>query len=421
MPGPGAFLIGDEERKEVAEVMESGYLSRYGDEDDPRFKRKVVTLEERFAKRIGVKYTVAVNGGTGAIMASLVALGVGPGVEVLVPGFTFVASISAILAVGGTPVLTEIDDSLNMDSNDMERRITSRTKVVMPVHMLGNPADMDSILAIAGKRKLLVLEDCCQALGARYKGKHLGSIGDVGAFSLNINKTITCGDGGLVVSNNSRFYERAFGFHDQGHHPLRLGVEIGKRSLIGINLRMNELTGAFALGQLKKLDTILNTLRDKKAKFKGLIADAAIEGMSFRKINDPEECATLLTVVFEDKDAAGGVAKALGTKTVSNSGWHVYNHMEQILAVKDDRGNHLYRKHMLPRTDDILDRSINLSVGVVDPGLGAGFGINVLSSDEEIQHKAGSFIETVQRVIVSKATAHNLKGIFKRKRSLREG
>ena len=399
MPGPGAFLVGDEERKEVAEVMESGYLSRYGREDDPRFKRKVVTLEERFAKRIGVKHAVAVNGGTGAIMASLVALGVGPGAEVLVPGFTFVASISAILAVGGTPVLTEVDDSLTMDPKDLELRITSRTKVIMPVHMLGNPADMDRILAIAGKRKLLVLEDCCQALGARYKGKHLGAIGDVGAFSLNINKTITCGDGGFVVSNNSRFYERAFGFHDQGHHPLRLGVEIGKRSLIGINLRMNELTGAFALAQLKKLDTIIDTLRDKKAKFKSLIAAAAIEGMSFRKINDPEECATLLTVMFEDKDGAEGVAKALGTKTVANSGWHVYNHMEQILAVEDNQGNRLYRKHMLPKTDDILDRSINLSVGVVDPGLGAGYGINVLSGDKEIEHKAETFIETVQRVI----------------------
>jgi len=399
MPGPGAFLVDDEERKEVAQVMESGYLSRYGNAKDTQFKRKVITLENEFTKIIGVKYAVAVSGGTGAIMASLVALGVGPGVEVLIPGYTFVASISAVLAVGGTPVLTEIDDSLNMDPTDLEQRITDATKVIMPVHMLGNPADMDGIMAIAKKRKLLILEDCCQAMGASYKGKPLGSIGDIGAFSLNINKTITCGDGGIVVTKSKAFFERAFGFHDQGHKPRRMGVEIGKRYMVGINLRMNELTGAFALGQLKKLDTILNMLRDKKAKFKELIASAGIKEMSFRNINDPGECATLLTVIFQDKDAARMVAKALGTRRVSESGWHVYNNMEQILALADDKGKCLYYKHMLPHTDDILERSINLSVGVVDPGLGAGFGISILSDDEEIQSKAEAFLKTVRAVI----------------------
>ena len=236
MPGPGAFLVGEEERKEVAEVMETGYLSRYGTEDNSRFKRKVITLEREFANRVGVRHTVAVNGGTGAIMAALVALGVGPGVEVLVPGYTFVASISAILVVGGIPIMTEIDNSLTMDPKDLEHKITERTKVIMPVHMLGNPADLDPIMRVARKHKILVLEDCCQGLGARYKGRALGSIGHIGAFSLNINKTITSGDGGIVVTSNKKLYERAFAFHDQGHKPLLLGVEIGKRSLIGINL-----------------------------------------------------------------------------------------------------------------------------------------------------------------------------------------
>ena len=399
MPGPGAFLVGNEEQREVAEVMESGYLSRYGREDDARFKRKVVTLEQRFAERIGTKYAVAVNGGTGAVMASLVALGVGPGVEVIVPGYTYVASISAVLAVGGIPVLTEIDDSLTMDPAAIEPKISAKTRVIMPVHMLGNPADMERIMTIARKRKLLVLEDCCQGLGARYKGQELGSIGQVGAFSLNINKTITSGDGGIVVSSNKKFYERAFAFHDQGHKPLRLGVEIGKRSLIGINLRMNELTAAFALGQLKKLDRILGLLKEKKKRFKEQVAGAGIPGLGFRKINDPEECATLFTVLFEDKAVAARAAKALGTKTVSESGWHVYNHMEQILAVCDEQGKKRYRKHMLPRTDDLLARAINLSIGVVDPGLGAGFGINILATEEEIESKAELFINTVKKAI----------------------
>jgi dTDP-4-amino-4,6-dideoxygalactose transaminase len=397
MPGPGAFLIGDEERSEVAEVMESGYLSRYGSEDDPRFKRKVVTLEREFARRIGVKHAVAVNGGTGAIMAALVAVGVGPGVEVLVPGYTFVASISAILAVGGIPILCEIDESLTMDPEDLEQRITGRTRVIMPVHMLGNPAEMDRIMAVAQKHGLIVCEDCCQALGARYKGRYLGSIGHIGAFSLNINKTITSGDGGMVTTNDQGYYERAFGFHDQGHKPLRLGVEIGKRSLIGINLRMNELTGAFALGQLKKLDAILQMLQEKKKRFKKAVAGARLPGMSFRRVNDPQECATLLTVLFEEAAAAQAVADALGVRTVAGSGWHVYNNMEQVLAVTDEGGARRYHKHMLSRTDDILARAINLSVGVVDPGLGAGFGIDVLASDERIDRIADTFVQTVRR------------------------
>jgi dTDP-4-amino-4,6-dideoxygalactose transaminase len=399
MPGPGAFLIGDEERSEVAEVMESGYLSRYGSEDDPRFKRKVVTLEREFARKIGVKHAVAVSGGTGAIMAALVAVGVGPGVEVLVPGYTFVASISAILAVGGIPVLCEIDESLTVDPEDLEQRISSSTRVIMPVHMLGNPSDMDRIMAVAREHGLIVCEDCCQGLGARYKGRYLGSIGQIGAFSLNINKSITSGDGGIVTTDDQDYYERAFGYHDQGHKPLRLGVEIGKRSLIGINLRMNELTGAFALGQLKKLDAIIQMLREKKRRFKSALAAARLPGMTFRRLNDPQECATLLTVMFDNTAVAQAVAEALGVQTVAGSGWHVYNHMEQILAVTDERGTKRYRKHMLPRTDSILARAINLSVGVVDPGLGAGFGIDVLASDEQIDKTADTFIRTVRRCL----------------------
>lgn len=399
MAGPGTFLIDDIERREVEEVLESGYLSRYGREDDLRFKKKVITLEREFAKKIGVDYCVAVSGGTGALMASLVALGVGPGVEVLVSGYTFVASISAIVAVGGMPVLTEIDESITMDPVDIERKITKRTKVIMPVHMLGYPCNMDKIMKIANKYKLLVLEDSCQALGASYKGEKLGSIGDMGTFSLNVNKTISSGDGGLITTNKKELYEKAFGFHDQGHMPLRMGVEIGKRKLIGINLRMNELTGAFALGQLKKLDLILKLLKEKKKKFKSVIIEGGIKNITFNKINDPGECNTILTILFKDKIIAQHVAKALKTKTISESGWHVYNNMEQILSYIDQKGNKPFKKNMLPKTDEILTRSINLSIGVVDPGIGADFGINILSSNEEIYKKAEEFIKIVKPIV----------------------
>jgi dTDP-4-amino-4,6-dideoxygalactose transaminase len=399
MAGPGFYLFGDEERKEVLDVLETGYLSRYGKEDDPRFKHKVVTLEREFAKKIGVKHALATSGGTGAIMAALVALGVGRQDEVIVPGYTFVASISAVIAVGGTPILAEVDESLTIDPADIEQRITPRTKVIMPVHMLGNPSDIDSIMAISRKHKIPVLEDACQSLGASYKGKMTGTFGAVNAFSLNINKTITTGDAGMVATDDEGLYERAFGYHDQGHKPLRMGLEIGARSLVGINLRINELTGAVGLAQLRKLDTIVALLREKKRKFKEAIEAGGIRNMSYRRINDPGEIATILTVLFPDEAGARKVAATLGVKGVADSGWHVYNHMEQILSWQDEQGRRPNRKNMLTKTDAILSRAVNLSVGVVDPGIGAAFGINILSSDQEIAQKAEEFVKKVKPIV----------------------
>jgi len=399
MPGPGAYLYGEEERYEVEDVLSSGYLSRNGKEDDPKFKRKVINLETEFAKKMGARYCVAVSSGTGALMAALVAIGLQPGDEVLVPGYTFIASMSSVIAVGGIPVLVEVDDSLTMDPADAERKIGPRTRVMLPVHMLGNPCDMGRIQSLAEKHHLRIIEDCCQALGGSYQGRKLGTIGALGTFSLNSYKVINTGEGGLLVTSNKALYKRAFAFHDQGHLPLRQGVEIGKRRILGINMRMNELTGAFALGQLKKLDLILETLRQKKAKFKDAIQAGGMRNLCFRRINDPGECATLLTVQFEDEAVTQKVVQVLQTKTVYNSGWHVYNNMEQLLAYRDADGKRLYRKNMLPQTDSILRRSINLSVGVVDPGLGADFGINILSLDEEINRKAEEFIRLVKPII----------------------
>ena len=359
----------------------------------------MVTLEQEFAKKIGVKHALATNGGTSSLMAALVALGVGRGDEVIVPGYTFVASISAIIAVGGTPILAEIDESLTLDPSDIEGRMSPRTRAIMPVHMLGNPSDLDGIMKVAAKHKVAVLEDACQSLGASYKGRMTGSFGAVNAFSLNINKTITTGDAGMLTTDSDELYERAFGYHDQGHKPLRMGLEIGARSLVGINLRINELTGAVGLAQLRKVDRILGLLREKKRKFKEAIGAGGIGNMSYRRINDPGEIATMLTVFFADAAATRKVAEALGVKAVADSGWHVYNNMEQILAWQDEKGRRPSSKHMLERTDAILSRAINLSVGVVDAGIGASFGITVLSSDDEIARKAEQFVKKVKPIV----------------------
>jgi dTDP-4-amino-4,6-dideoxygalactose transaminase len=391
MPGPGAYWFGKEEMEAVIEVMKGGYLFRYGSEDDPKFLHKVSTLEKEFARYCGTDFALATSSGTSSLVASVIALGLKPGDEIIVPAYTFVASYSSVIFAGLIPVLAEIDESLTLDVNDIERRITLNTKAIMPVHMLGNACDMDRIMAVAKKHNLLVLEDCCQAAGASYKGKKVGSIGNMGAFSLNIFKTINSGDGGLVVTNDKTLYETAFGVHDQGHKPMRFGVEVGTRNVLGLNFRMNEITAAVGLAQLRKIDKIVATLRQKRNKFKELISEA--KGFKFRMLNDPEgDCATLCTVIFDTKEQAAKVSKVLGSKTVDQSGWHVYSNMEHVLNYLKQAGRP-HTKGSYPATDDILSRAMNISVGVVDGGLGAGWGININSSDDEIEAAAKQFIK----------------------------
>lgn len=389
MPGPGSQRIGKEEIAEVLDVLEAGALFRYGSLDDPRFKHKVYTFEREFEAACGVRHALALSSGSGALICALKALGVGPGDEVIVPAYTFIASFSSIIFAGGVPVLAEIDESLDLDPGEIERRLTKRTKLIMPVHMLGNACDMDAIMAAAAKHGLPVLEDACQANGGSYKGRRLGSIGRMGTFSLNIFKTITAGDGGVVVTDDEALYKHAFGLHDQGHSPLRSGVEVGERSVLGLNFRMNELTGAVALAQLRKMPGIIAALREKKETFKRLIAGTP--GVAFRKLNDPAgDCATLLTVLFETAERAAKVARTLGTTTVDRSGWHVYANMEHLNRYLAEKGRP-HGKGAYPKTDDILSRSINLSVGVVDAGLGAAFGIDIDSTGEEIEKAAAAF------------------------------
>ncbi len=391
--GPGAYVFGAEEKKELLDVMEHGNLFRYGTPGVDGFEAKVATFETEMAERLGHKHVFATSSGTGSLMCCLAALGIGMGDEVIVPGYTFIASISTIVLMNATPVLAEIDESLTIDPTKIEALITPRTKAIVPVHMLGNPCDMDAIMDIAERHKLYVIEDCCQAVGASYRGRRLGTIGNMGAYSLNVFKTITSGDGGFVGTSSDELYERGFGFHDQGHKPCRMGVEVGNRSIVGMNMRMNELTGAVALAQGRKLDTILATLREKKAMLKGLLQD--IPGLGFRRINDAGECGTLLTLLFDTKQMAEAFCEKLGTAPIARSGWHVYNNMEQILDKKTWTDAHpfhqcdrTYEKHMLPQTDDILDRAVNISIGVVDKGLGAGCGININSSEDEIRATA---------------------------------
>ncbi|QNM04642.1 DegT/DnrJ/EryC1/StrS family aminotransferase [Qiania dongpingensis] len=408
MPGPGAFWIGEEEINEVVDVLKSGHLSRYGKLEDPNFRHKVISFEEEFAKFSGARHCLAVSGGTSALINCLVSMGVGPGDEVIVPGYTFVATMSAVLFAKAIPILAEIDDSLTMDPDDFEKKITPRTKAVIPVHMLGNPCRMDRIMEIADRHGIAVLEDSCQACGATYRGRPVGSFGKMSAFSLNIFKTITAGDGGMLTTDDDELFTRAFAFHDQGHLPYRAGAEIGGRTIIGMNQRVNEVSGAVALAQVRKLPLIISTLRRNKERLKSRLQ--GLPGFKFRTINDEGECGTILTLIFDTKELADRFCKEVNTKVVYESGWHVYAHMEQILGKCTSTafkcpyecpvyGREVsYTSDMLPKTDDILMRSVNISVGVVDAALAAGFGVNINSTDAEIDRAADKMAEVIQKI-----------------------
>jgi len=408
MPGPGMDIIGKEEKQALMEVIESGYLYRYGDLSDPKFKAKVWNLEKDFTNHVGSKHALAVNSGTSALLTALWALGIGPGDKVIVPGYTFIASITSIVFARAIPVLAEVDKTLTLDPEDVRKKITPRTKAIMLVHMLGNPGHLDEITKIANENDLILIEDCAQACGASFHGKSVGTFGKMGAFSLNVYKTISAGDGGIVITDDNELYKRAFAIHDQGHLPLRQGVEQGKRTVLGLNFRMNELTAAVAGAQLKKLPYILNKLHESKKRLKNQLSEA--ESIEFREILDENgDVGTLLTFFMPDEKSAERLAKKICSTTVAKSGWHVYSNMEHFLDQKTVtsegcpfkcplyKGPEIkYYKGMLPQTDDLLKRAINISIGVSDFGLGSGYGIKITSTPDEIDAVARNLLKEIK-------------------------
>jgi dTDP-4-amino-4,6-dideoxygalactose transaminase len=407
MPGPGVELIGAEEAAEVMEVLNSGFLSRYGPSDNPAFGAKVHHIEEAIAELAGVRYGLGLHGGgSAALWIALLSLGIGAGDEVIVPGFTYVASISAIVYSGATPVLAEVDQTFDLDPADVAARITPRTAAIIVVHMLGAPARLTELKAIADRHGIPLIEDCAQAFGASYEGRGVGGVGTVGTFSFNEYKTITCGDGGMIVTDDEALYERAFAMHDQGHAPYRLESKYAPRPFLGMNFRMTELSGAVLLAQVRKLDRIKSHLRANKAIVKDILQEVPI--IDYRTLTDAEgDLATHLVVVLPSKEIAENVAAEVGALPLSESGWHTYSRMNHLLEKRTITGkgcpfdcdipghNHgEYRAGMLPQTDALLDRSISIGIGVRDANL-APFGLRMRDGPDEARAIGATFRDAV--------------------------
>lgn len=299
---PGALWIDEKEQRLVDDVIKTHSPFRYY---GPDLQHMVDKLEEKFCQKIGVEFALGVNSGTAALHIGMAAFGVGPGDEVLVPGYMWVSCLSAIVRLGAIPVLVDIDHTFCMDPNDLERKINPRSKAIMCVHMSGASGYIDKIAAIAAKNNLYLLEDCAQAAGGYLNGKPLGSFGDLAIFSFQLNKNMTSGEGGMIVCKKKSIYQRCFAIHDLGYprnESGRLDTLNEEFQLWGIGSRMSELTAAFALAQLGKLDKITESMRRSKWYIREALS--GINGLTFREIPDPKgDTGPFLISIYPDKES----------------------------------------------------------------------------------------------------------------------
>lgn len=359
------YEIGKAEIDAVTKVIEGKQFMRYRGGEGGFTE----TFEKNLCEKFNTKHALTVNSGTSALICSLAALEVGPGDEVIVPAYTWVASALAPLAVGAVPVIADINESLTIDPKDIERRITKYTKAIIPVHMMNLACDMDAIMKIAKKHKLVVCEDACQAVGVSYKNKRLGTIGDAGAYSFNQFKNITCGEGGALVTNNDRTYERSLMYHDAGAFTRNYASSVKEPFFPGVNYRVSEIQGAILGEQLKRLDKILKALKERR----DIMFEVFSKTDKFNIIpfNDDKNAVTL-AINFENEKTAKAFAEKTKIGLLINSGRHVYTNWDPLLEKRSfhPKMNPFnwthrkieYTKDMCENTLEILSRSANIPI-----------------------------------------------------------
>jgi len=341
---------------------------------------KVAALEAFTAELFDIENVLAVNSGTSALNSAYAAAGLGPGAEVIVPAYTFFATIAEVVTVGAIPIIAEVDESLTLDPKDVERKITPRTKAIVPVHLNGTCCDMDAIMDIARRHNLMVIEDTAQACGASYKGKKLGTIGDFGCFSISSYKIVGCGEGGLVMCHDPHLFRRAQNNHDTGAcwRPDRFAVEQEEGELFcGYNFKMSEMEGATNLAQMRKMPARIANWQRVKARVTSQLGH--YEGIVPQAVRDNGEVGNMLVFFAPDTEGAVKVAEALAAEGVPASArgaktsrdWHIYSFWEHIMKRKSASpdGNpwtnqlnapHIpdYQPDMCPNTLDLLSRAV---------------------------------------------------------------
>ena len=321
------LIIGPREVAAAVGVLARGDLARYSARGTSQTER----FENELASAFGVGHGLAVNSGTSALICALVGAGIGPGDEVLVPAYTWVSTAAAPLAVGAVPVLVEIDDSLTIDPEDLRRKITPATRAVIPVHMLNLVCDMDAITKIADEYGLVVIEDACQAIGVRYRGRRTGTIGDAGVFSFNQHKNMRCGEGGAVVTQSARIDTRARMYHDVGSYERAGRVENDEPVFVGVNARMPELSAAVLRPQLRRLDAQLDLRKRRRARFVEQLRSGSRTGWQVVPHHDPEE-AVGIAIAFDDPADAIRFGQIKGARRLFDTGRHVYTNWQPVVG-----------------------------------------------------------------------------------------
>jgi 8-amino-3,8-dideoxy-alpha-D-manno-octulosonate transaminase len=372
---PGFEIFGDEERKEVQDVLDTGVLFRYGFDGVRKGHWKAKTFESELANRVGARYCHLSSSGTAALCIALAACGIGAGDEVVVPPFTFIATIEAILDAGAVPVFSEIDETLCLDPESIESVITSRTKAVMPVHMCGAMAHIEKIRSFCDQKGLILIEDACQSLGATFNGKSLGTFGQMGCFSFDPVKTITCGEGGAVVTDDKELYTLADAYADHGHDHIGNDRGLEGHPILGTNFRISELNAAVGVAQLKKLDFILKKQRLHKKAIKNALAQ--FPEISFRNIPDPKgDSATFLSFFLPDESQTREAAASLSNAGVDScfywydNNWHYIRQWDHFKKLKSSarlpisliKGLPEYEKIKFPKSDSIMARNISMLI-----------------------------------------------------------
>lgn len=388
---PGFELFDESEKQQVAEVMDKGFTFRYNFDGMRNDVWKARELEQMIQDTIKVKHAHLVSSGTAALTTALAAAGIGAGDEVIVPPFTFVASVEAIVLAGAVPIFAEIDETLCLSPEGIEAAITPRTRAVNFVHMCGSGGYMDKIKAVCDKHNIVLLEDACQATGATYQGQALGSFGQVGTFSFDSVKTISCGEGGAVLTNDSKIYDYAHQYSDHGHD--HIGSDRGAEShpIMGANYRISEMNAAVGVAQWKKLDRILEIQRRNKKALKEALKQYS--EISFRDLPDEAgDNAGFLSIMLPTEARAREVVAGLQAEGIPavfywyGNNWHYFKNWTHIQQMKGpaklpieliaDRPD--YSQVKTPKSDDIMSRTLSML-------------INLSWSDADIQKRIDAF------------------------------
>ena len=399
---PGFEFFGEEERKEVNDVLSTGILMRYGFDAARKDIWKSRELEQAICSRFHCGYAQLTSSGTSALTTALAALGIGAGDEVIMPCFTFVASFEAVLSVGAIPVLVDVNDSLTMDHASVRIAITPFTRCIMPVHMCGGMADLDPILSICREHKLLLLEDACQSIGASYKGKFLGTIGDAGTFSFDFVKTITCAEGGAVLTNNKTTYTNCDGYSDHGHDHIGNDRGAELHPFLGYNYRISELHAAVGLAQIRKLDTFLSIQKKNHQYLQNALSK--IPGIKFRTIPDPAgDSHTFLSWFLPTRELTEAFVAEMKAQNIFGGNFYWFEHNWHYIRKWDYLKTEKSLNRLAPGQSAAIKKLDTQDFSQSDAIMGRciSTAIGLSWTDEQLQEKATKMVAVIQKVMTN--------------------